>query len=729
MATPTPPLNKIAAQSLPVGYKLGEYAIEAVLGHGGFGITYRARDTQLGAEVAIKEYFPQVYAARTERATIMPRPGADLENYRWGLGEFLKEAQVLAKFKHPHIVRVLRFLEANGTAYMIMEYEQGETLSSWLDKHGGRLDEPTLMRIFLPTLTGLQAVHDAGLLHLDIKPDNIYLRKNGEPVLIDFGSSRQMRGDAAQKVALTPGYCALEQYPGHGDIGERADVYGIAATIYRCITGTRPVDALERETTFARSHIDPLRPAVALERPFYSAHIRQCVDAALKLSAAERPASAHVLQQGLMGKDMSQVGKPVRSDVVRIGQGFIGAAPPPPPAVKRRRRYSFFEKTVALLVFVVTFAVVIPKFMVDTGRMSEHELYDGIDETTTGIAARVRAFGEAINEKVFGVPRRPETTAPRPAPPAPATQTTAATPEPAAVLPYGANMERETDVMLPDPAAHAFALLKHGTVFAFAAENGPVRLADAQTGVERVIVPARITGAAALGMFPSSQWFAIADLGNAIVILDPLGNRDRVVADDIAEPISAIAVSAEDRLLAVATDGGQVTVWSLAPTRRRHTLPIEGARTQAMAFSPDERRLVVGAADGGVTLWNMEDGQRIAHWRGHGQRIAAVAWSPDGRRLATAGGGSVRIWTIGDAAPSDPLEITAAKAGHIFFSPDGRWLIAAGATPGVRVFDAQSGALAHELATDGRGVRVLTRTGDGKLLAVLGEDNVVRRWH
>lgn len=727
MATPTPQFQQIKAPSLPLGYRLGEYAIEAVLGHGGFGITYRARDTKLGAEVAIKEYFPQVYATRNERSTIVPRPGADLENYYWGLGEFLKEAQALAKFKHPHIVRVLRFLETNGTAYTIMEYEHGHTLSAQLDQHGGRLDEPTLLRIFLPTLNGLQAVHDAGLLHLDIKPDNIYIRRNGEPVLIDFGSSRQMRGDAAQKVTLTPGYCALEQYPGHGDIGVRSDMYGIGATIYRCITGTRPIDALERHGTFARSHIDPLRPAVTLDRPFYSAHIRQCVDLAMKLSAEERPASAHVMQQGLMGKDMSQVGKQMRPDVVRIGQGFLGTLLPPPRPQQQRARRRFFEKLIAVLVFVATFAIVIPKMMIDTGRMSDDELYDNIDDAKSGIVAKVRDLGDTINERVFGVPRRPEVTTPRPAPRAPVVPPAPVAAEETAPLPYGAGMTRDADVTFPEPPVHAFALLKHGTVFAVASENGPVRLWDAQAGQERMTVPARIAGASALGAYPSSQWFVAADLANAIVVFDPLGNRDTVIADDLSEPIGAIAVSADHRLLAVATS--QVTVWALSPTRRLHTLPIDGAGTYAIAFSADERRLAVGGKNGSLTLWDMDDGRRLTRWRGHGQRISAVAWAPDGRTLATtSAAGDARLWTIDGETAGDPRALPGANAQHLAFSPDGRWVIAAGATAGIRIYDAATGALAHELATDRRGTRVLALTRDGNLLAVLGDDNVVRRW-
>jgi len=138
-----------------------------------------------------------------------------------------------------------------------MEYEEGESLSGFLARHGGFLSEPLLLNVFLPVLNGLQAVHDAGLLHLDIKPDNIYLRRNGVPMLIDFGSTRQRStANRSQKVALTPGYAALEQYPGHGDLGPGADVYSMGATLYRCITGQEPVDARERENGLKKLHMD-----------------------------------------------------------------------------------------------------------------------------------------------------------------------------------------------------------------------------------------------------------------------------------------------------------------------------------------------------------------------------------------------------------------------------------------------------------------------------------------
>ena len=168
----------MSSDALPYGYELHDYSIESVLGTGGFGITYLAHDSKLGTRVAIKEYFPQDLARRNEQMTIVPMPGAAAETFEWGRRQFLKEAQALAQFKHNNIVRVLRFLELNGTASMIMEYEQGQGLQDYIQSKG-RPDERMLLQVFLPILNGLQAVHRAGLLHLDIKPDNIYLRAQG----------------------------------------------------------------------------------------------------------------------------------------------------------------------------------------------------------------------------------------------------------------------------------------------------------------------------------------------------------------------------------------------------------------------------------------------------------------------------------------------------------------------------------------------------------------------
>jgi serine/threonine protein kinase/WD40 repeat protein len=727
----TPAAKSSSATALPAGYRLDDYAIEAVLGHGGFGITYRAHDVKLDARVAIKEYFPQAYCARTDRSTIVPRSGADtamVENYKWGLNEFLKEARSLARFKHPNIVRVLRFLETNGTAYLVMEYEEGESLAHHLRKRGGFLDEHGLLAVFLPVLTGLQAVHEAGLLHLDIKPDNIYLRTDGRPMLIDFGSSRQIRGSAQQTgaVALTPGYCALEQYPGLGEIGPRTDVYGMGATIYRCLTGKQPVDSLERHRTFAKSHIDPLRPAASLEHPLYAAYIRDAVDQALKLAAAERPTSAFALQQGLMGKDMTRVEKRGPEVVFRPGSGYIGTILAAPKEEKRRRRLSFLEKTVALLVILATLAVVVPKLLLDTGRMTEDDLYNWIDTTRTDIVASVQDLGDTINERVFGKPPAPKTRPPRPVPrravaePAPA-------PEPEAPpAPAGSDKKKVLDIAMPGQALRSLGLLKHGTVLVTATDDGLVRLWDAQSGEPRKTVTALVRTPAALAVFPSSQWFAAPDAEHAIGIFDPLGNRESVLRNDPPHPVTMLAVSADDRLLAEVSEDGGIGLWDVTANRRLHRFAPGDAAVQSLVFSSDGRQLLAGNARGELIAWETVSGKPAGRRRLHDKGIVALAVAPGGQTIASrAANGELRLSPMNTDTEGKILD-RGPSGGDLAFSTDGKWLLAGGAN-GVRVWNTESGELAHELPNEKHAVRALALSRDGKLIAV-GDDQTVRLW-
>ncbi|GMR20502.1 MAG: hypothetical protein BMS9Abin36_1098 [Gammaproteobacteria bacterium] len=290
--------------ALPCGEQLAEYQIESVLGYGGFGITYLATDTSLGANVAIKEYLPHDLASRDGQTQIVPDLDARdaVRDYHWGLKRFLQEAQALAKFKHRNIVRVLRFMEANGTAYMVMEYEEGQSLGQYLRLHGNRLDESEMLKIYLPILNGLQAVHEAGLLHLDIKPDNIYLREDGSPMLIDFGSARQALSGHGSRTVLTPGYAPIEQYPDKGKQGPWTDVYAVGASLYRCIKGKRPTESLERYQMILKIQTDPMTPASHIGKGKYQDRFLSCVEWAMQCFPTDRPQSARALQDALIGK-------------------------------------------------------------------------------------------------------------------------------------------------------------------------------------------------------------------------------------------------------------------------------------------------------------------------------------------------------------------------------------------------------------------------------------------
>jgi serine/threonine protein kinase len=199
--------------ALPPQTVLHEYRIEQVLGAGGFGITYRARDTNLDKDVAIKEYLPGELAMRAPDGNVVAQATGHEAGYKWGLERFLQEARTLAKFSHPHIVRVLRYFEANATAYMVMDYEKGDPLKVVL-QHDPQPAEAKLKALITPLLDGLAAVHATGFLHRDIKPDNIFVRADSSPVLIDFGAARQAMGGETRSLTaiLTPGFAPLEHY-------------------------------------------------------------------------------------------------------------------------------------------------------------------------------------------------------------------------------------------------------------------------------------------------------------------------------------------------------------------------------------------------------------------------------------------------------------------------------------------------------------------------------------
>ena len=241
-------MSEYHLNALPTGYRLQEYELVRVLGLGGFGITYLSFDHHLDKAVAIKEYFPSELAARSSDQLVCAQSSTFEGDFSWGLSRFLDEARTLARFQHPNVIQVYRFFEAHGTGYIVMEYAEGETLSSRLDRLG-TLSESELLGVVLPLLDGLAEVHGAGVLHRDIKPGNIMVRAvDGSPVLLDFGSARQAIGAKSRSLTsvITPGYAPIEQYSAQGDQGPWTDIYALGGVCYHALTGQVPLDAPDR---------------------------------------------------------------------------------------------------------------------------------------------------------------------------------------------------------------------------------------------------------------------------------------------------------------------------------------------------------------------------------------------------------------------------------------------------------------------------------------------------
>ncbi|MBF0187334.1 MAG: serine/threonine protein kinase [Magnetococcales bacterium] len=297
-------MNQDFPDALPEETAILHYRIQNVLGQGGFGLTYQALDTKLERPVAIKEYLPSAIGVREGGGTIRPKSTLDAGVFKHGKDGFLTEARTLARFRHPNIVRVLDYMEGNGTAYMVMELEEGEPLHRHLQQEG-ELPEERLMEITLALLDGLEHLHASGTIHRDVKPANITIRPNGTPVLLDFGAARTAIGVQTQTLTtmLTPGYAPFEQYYSDASRqGEWTDIYAMGAVLYRAIAGRVPVHATDRSSAILRGEPDPMPPIARIGAGRYSETFLNAIDAALTVLEKQRPQDIPIWRAMLKGE-------------------------------------------------------------------------------------------------------------------------------------------------------------------------------------------------------------------------------------------------------------------------------------------------------------------------------------------------------------------------------------------------------------------------------------------
>ena len=301
--------------------------MDAVLGAGGFGITYRAYDAHLDKFVAIKEYLPSEFATRAERYTVVPQSSTDAQDYHWGLNRFLDEARTLARFDHPHLNKVYRFFESNGTAYMVLEYVEGETLANRLTRER-QLPEEALQRLLDEVLSGLEVMHDAGYVHRDIKPSNLILREeDGSAVVLDFGAARQAVGQRSKAITsiLTPGYAPIEQYDSQADdVGPWSDIYALGMVAYRCVSGigdSELPDAVTRGRTQRKGQV-ALTPTTETGKAKYNVKLLEAIDWAIEVDEEDRPQTVGEWQRALAGGSRRKgSAKSVRRTATRPAKG------------------------------------------------------------------------------------------------------------------------------------------------------------------------------------------------------------------------------------------------------------------------------------------------------------------------------------------------------------------------------------------------------------------------
>ena len=299
------------ANALPPGSRVEGYEIVRVLGVGGFSITYLGFDDDLKIPVAIKEYLPSALVRRDnnlmlDMLTIDPRSPDGTMGFQLGLNRFLNEAHNLERLNHPNIVRLRRCFQAQDTAYIVMDYVEGETLSD-LIKREGQLTEARVKEILLPLLDGLEDIHRSGLLHRDIKPTNIIIKDKETPILIDFGAACQQTGARSQPMAVivTPGYAPLEQYSTKGNQGAWTDIYALSAVAYEALGGKRPPDSVDRAAGMGSSR-DPMVPAVKVFQDLVGENFLKAIDWGLEIHLQDRPKSVAAFRKMLFAEDVQK---------------------------------------------------------------------------------------------------------------------------------------------------------------------------------------------------------------------------------------------------------------------------------------------------------------------------------------------------------------------------------------------------------------------------------------
>jgi len=776
--------------ALPSGTELvGDYRIERVLGAGGFGVTYLADEIALARMVTIKEYFPSDIAARDGGIDAAPRSQDCAGDYRWGLDRFIEEAQTLAKFDHRNIVRVYRYFRANNTGYMVLHFEEGQSLKGWLKGLGRAPRQKELDAIIAPLLDALELIHKSDFLHRDIAPDNIIIRKSGDPVLIDFGSARGEIASHTKTVSalVKPGYSPYEQYSETSrQQGPWSDIYALAGTLYHAITGKRPPDAPSRMIK------DELVSAREAALSSYRASFLKAIDRALSLNVEARPQSIAAWRGDLLAPDPVRASWLTRTTDRR----------------KDRKKEKEEAEAIAATVPMTPPPTATPPPPDAPGpKGGLLDFLEGLRKKPDSVAAPAAAPApQPIQIAAASTPASPAATVKLDAPPAPVfkkkSQSKKPIPKERALVvvktparPRPRRLKGSRPSLMPivfkllvgvGVASAAVAMQDRFPQFesrgsavttgiTTGTTNPPPPQAQALAPAPVLVTPiaeiaahrGSISGAAytddgrrivttgadgsmkiwdatyrnlvrtiELDDGPATSLAlngvrALTGHANGKVVLWDLDRAEKIATVQRNEAnIWAVAFTGDPDRFAAASHDWKVTLWDARQTAAPlQVLDGHENSVQSLAYSPQRLLLASGSADKTVRVWNLDTLDLKRSYRGPRDFVTSVAFSPNGKLLAAGAlDGRIQVWSVLSSRRLRALSGHRGRVADIAFSPSGDQLASAGEDGTVRLWDLQRGRILRALTGHVGGATAVAFSPDGQHLASAGVDGRVRLW-
>ncbi|MGI9521380.1 MAG: protein kinase domain-containing protein [Hyphomicrobiaceae bacterium] len=702
--------------SLPIGTKLvDDYRIERVLGAGGFGITYLAREAEVDRYVTIKEYFPNDFAYRGDNFAAVPRSRSADNDYEWGLDRFIEEARTLGKFDHRNIVRLYRYFRANNTGYMVLHFEEGQSLKAWLRGLGRAPRQTELDELISPLLDALTVIHAADFLHRDIAPDNIIVRRDGSPVLIDFGSAR---GDIAHhtrtiSALVKPGYSPYEQYSETASKqGAWTDIYAFAGTLYHAVTGKRPPDSPSRVIK------DDLQPARDAAIGAYRAGFLAAIDRGLSLGIDGRPQSVAEWSAELLalenadrgwfrgGKSApAMVDRHVANHAVTPTRKLANSASAGLPIDRKRQDGSFVD-------FIDRLKrknrardrqsqpeIAQQEAIQATSDTDTLEVTQSSGETRTAHSQEVSALvPEAKARRSFRLGwgpnrnRRPNATlaASRPSV-ALDGEVIAAAPPPRSALPVPVRERAPPRALklprprpLPGFSAARWRPIVFKLLVGIGVATGAVALQDRLPWLEAPVSEKKASGSSKTGTL---QQTAAVQLGERATPRPQSALLHTFRAHQ--SPVTNARFAKSGKLIVTTGADGTLKVWDAASRILQRVIDLsEGPAT---ALATREELALTGHSEGAVVLWDLDTGLQSEKFKRNEAAIWEIVFAGSSERFWAAGHDwSTALWSL--AQPGQPLK---TLKGHdnavqaLAYVPTREFLATGGADRAVQLWEAR----------------------------------------